>query len=220
MRASGACPACGAGPAVEIDQRGELARFAADDGHHQRQPEQTRPDERLGCAADPDPDRQRVLRRPRVDALAGERRPMPARPRHVRRVPDLQEQVQLLGEQRVVVREVQAEQREGLGEGAAPDDQVDATFGDQVQRGELLKDPHRVGGAEHGHRTAQPDPGGPRCRRAQDHRRRGVVVLLAVVFADAERVQPGGVGERDLLQQVFDALLCPDLASGLRVGHC
>ena len=53
-------PGLGAGPAVEVDQRGELARLAADDRHHQRQPEQAGPDERFGRAADPDPDRQRV----------------------------------------------------------------------------------------------------------------------------------------------------------------
>jgi hypothetical protein len=38
------------------------------------------------------------------------------------------------------------------------DDQVDPALGDQVERGELLEDPDRVGRAEHGHRAAQPDP--------------------------------------------------------------
>ena len=36
---------------------------AADDRHHQRQPEQPGPDERLGRPSDPDPDRQGVLQR-------------------------------------------------------------------------------------------------------------------------------------------------------------
>jgi len=80
------------------------------------------------------------------------------RPGDAGRVADLQQQVELLGEQRVVVGEIQAEQRKCLGERAAPDDQVDPTFGDEIEGGELLEDPHRIGGAEHRHRAAQPDP--------------------------------------------------------------
>ena len=207
-----------AGPAVEVDERREPARFAADDRDHQRQAEQAGPHERFRRAPDADPDRQRVLRRARVDALPGQGGAVPARPGDVHRVADLQQQVELLGEQRVVVVEVEPEQRERLGERSAPDDEVDASLGDQVERGELLEHPDRVGGAEHGHRAAQPDPRRARGRGTEDHRRRRVVVLRAVVLADPERVQARGVRERDLLQQVLDALLGPDHPLGRGIG--
>jgi hypothetical protein len=45
---------------------------------------------------------------------------MPAGPCHPFLAPDLQEQIELLGEQGVVVVEIVAEQREGLDERAAP----------------------------------------------------------------------------------------------------
>ena len=74
----GRVPGLRARPAVEVDQRRELAGLAADDRHHQRQAEQAGADEGLRRAADADPDRQRVLQRAGVDALPGQRRPVPA----------------------------------------------------------------------------------------------------------------------------------------------
>jgi hypothetical protein len=81
-------PGLGAGPAVEVDERRELPRLAADDRDHQRQPEKAGADERLRRPADAHPDRQRVLQRPRVDALAVQRRTVPARPGDVLGLPD------------------------------------------------------------------------------------------------------------------------------------
>src|SRR3712207_8083423 len=54
------------------------------------------------------------------------------------------------------------------GERAAPDDQVDAALGDQVEGGELLEDADRVGRAQHGDRAAQPDARGARGGGGQD----------------------------------------------------
>ena len=60
--------------AVELDQGAEPRRLAADDRHHERQPEGAGAYEGRGRAADPHPHRQGVLERSRVDALAGPRR--------------------------------------------------------------------------------------------------------------------------------------------------
>jgi hypothetical protein len=211
-------PGLGAGAAVEVDQRGELARLAADDRHHQRQSQQPCAHERLRRAADADPDRQRVLDRARVDALPDQGRPVPTRPGHLGPVADLQQQLELLAEQGVVVGEVEAEQREGLGEGPAADHEVDPPLRDEVQRRELLEDAHRVRRAQHRHRTAEPDALGAGGRRGEDDRRCGVVVLAAVVLADAEGVQPDSVRKRDLLQEVLHPLRRADHVAGGRVG--
>jgi hypothetical protein len=121
-------------------------------------------------------------------------------------LPDAQQQVELLLEQLVVVAQAEPEQREGLGERPAPDDEVDASLRDEVQRRELLEHPHGVGRAQHRDRAAQADPFGPRCGRREDHGRRRVVVLAAVVLTDAEGVEAHPVGERDLLEQVLHPL--------------
>jgi hypothetical protein len=144
---------------------------------------------------------------------------VPPGPRHLLRVPDLQQQVELLGEQRVVVGQGQAEQRERLGERPPADDQVDPAAGDEVEGGELLEHPHRVGGAEHVDRAAQPDARGAGRRGGQDDRRRRVVVLRPVVLADAEGVEAHLVGEGDLLEQVGHPLLGADHVTRRRIGH-
>ena len=53
---------------------------------------------------------------------------MPARPVDVLIVADLEQQVQLLGEQRVVILESVAEQRKGIDEGATADDHLGAAL--------------------------------------------------------------------------------------------
>ena len=59
-----------------------------------------------------------------------------------------EQQVELLGEQLVVVVEVVAEQREGLDERAAPGHDLGAPARQQIERRELLIDPHRIVGAD------------------------------------------------------------------------
>ncbi len=58
-----------------------------------------------------------------------------------------EQQLELLGEQLVVVVQLVAEQRERFDEGAAPGHDLGAAAGDQVEGGELLEDPHRIVGA-------------------------------------------------------------------------
>ena len=112
---------------VEIHERTEAPRLSTDDRDHEWQPEHARAGERLWRPADADPDRQRILQRPRVHALPGERWPVLSGPAHVLVLADLEEELELLGEERVVVVEVQAEQRKRFDERAASDHHLSTT---------------------------------------------------------------------------------------------
>jgi hypothetical protein len=188
-------PGLGPGTPVQVHERCELSRLAADDGHHQRQAQEACSDEGLRGAADAHPDGQRILHGARVDPLPHQRRPVTPRPGDLGAPPQAQQQVELLVEEFVVVGEVEAEQRKCFGERASADDELDAPTGDEVDRRELLEHAHRVGRREHRHRAAQPD-----LRRAgrggrEDHRRRRVVVLDPMVLTDAVGGEADPVGE-------------------------
>src|SRR5436190_3327181 len=99
------------GLAVTIDQRPEPVRLAADDCDHQRQPERAGANKGAWSAADTQPNRQRVLQWARVHSLPSEGRAVPARPVDMRIVADVQKQIELLSEKRIVVLELQAEER-------------------------------------------------------------------------------------------------------------
>ena len=130
--------------AVELHQRTEAARIPTNNCHHQRQSKQAGTRERLRGATNSEPDRQRILHGPRIDALAVQRWPEFAGPGDPLVGAQHQQEVQLLSEQRVVVLEVVAEQRERLDRGAATDDHLRSPFGDQVNGRELLEQAHRV----------------------------------------------------------------------------
>ena len=68
-----------------------------------------------------------------------------------------QQEIELFGEEVVVVFELEAEERERLDEGAASCDDLGAAVGDQVEGCEVLKDADRVGGAEYGDRRGEAD---------------------------------------------------------------
>jgi len=106
-------------PAVAIDQRPEAVWFAADNRDHQRQPERAGANERAGRAADTKPNRQRVLKRPRVNSLSGEWSAVLARPMDMRVLADVQKEIELLGKERIVVIEVEPEERKRFDERAA-----------------------------------------------------------------------------------------------------
>ena len=82
------------------------------------------------------------------------------------RLAKLQQQVELLGEQVIIVPPIQAEQRKGLGERTSADDDFSAAFRDQIKRRELLKDAYGVSGAQDSHRAREADLAwcGPRLR--------------------------------------------------------
>ena len=195
------------GAAVDLGDRGEALRHAADDRQREREAERAGADRRLRAAADRDPDRERVLHRAGVHGQVVDRRPVAAAPRHALGRADLQQQLELLGEELVVVVEVVAEEREGLDERAAPGHDLRAPVAQQVQGRELLEHADGVVRAQDAHRAGQPDvlraPGGG----AQDDGRSAHGEVRTVVLADGEDVEPEGVGELDLLDEVREALL-------------
>jgi len=77
-----------------------------------------RPSAPVRCA-DGDPDGQGMLHRPRHHELVGEWRAQATRPAHRSLLTDAQQQLELLGEQLVVVVEIEAEEGKGFDEGAA-----------------------------------------------------------------------------------------------------
>ena len=194
------------GAAVDLGERCEALGHAADDRERHRQAERSGARRRGRVAADRDPDRQRILERPRVDAGAVERRAMAPGPGDVLRLAQLQQQLELLDEELVVVGEVVAEERERLDERASARHDLGATAREQVERRELLEHAHRIVRAEHADGARQPDVlrALGHCREGDRRRRDGEV--RAVVLADAEDVEPDLVGERRLLDQVAQAL--------------
>ncbi len=102
--------------AVELRKRCKSRRLAADDRDRQRQAERAGAGDRLRRAARRDSNRQRLLPRARIDALANERRAMTAFPRDLRLGADLKQEIELLREQVVVIVELITEQRKGLDE--------------------------------------------------------------------------------------------------------
>src|SRR6267142_2329343 len=136
------------GPAVAIDQRPEAVRLAADDRDHQRQPEGAGANERAGRAADTKPNRQRLLQRTRVNSLPGKRSAMLARPVDMRVLADVQKQIELFGEKRIVVLEFQAEERKRFDERAAPDNHLRSPFRKKIERRKLLEHANGIGRAQ------------------------------------------------------------------------
>jgi hypothetical protein len=120
---------------------------------------------------------------------------------------DGQQQLELGGEQLVVVVQVVAEEREGLDERPAAGHDLGAAVAEQVERRELLKDADRVVGAQDRHGAGQADAFRAARGRAEDDRRRRDREVRPVMLSDAEDVEAELVGELDLLQQVGEALL-------------
>ena len=133
-----------------------------------------------------------------------ERRAQPSGPGDRLPLQQLGEQLELLLEQLLVVRQVVAEQRERLGERAAADDHFGAPVRDRVQRREPLEDAHRIVGAQHGDRRAEMNPRGPRGDRGQHDFRRGDREVRAMVLADAEEGEPDLIGEHAFLDDVAE----------------
>src|SRR5687768_6375602 len=174
---------------VQLEERSEAARLAADDRERQRQTETPCTLDRLGMPADRDPYRQRVLQGAGQHGLSVERRAMSPAPRDTHVVPDLKEQLELLLEERVVVLEVVAEERERLDERASPRHDLGPAAGEEVDGREVLEHADRVVGAEHRDRAREADPLGARRGRREDDRRSRHRELLAVVLPETENVE-------------------------------
>src|SRR4051794_23671538 len=182
----GGVPGLPARLSVEIDERAESPRLSADDRDHQRKSKRAGASERSWGPAHPQPDGQGVLQRPRVDALPRQGRPMLAGPVDVFVLTDLEKKVEVLGKQRVVVLELEAEQWEGLDERAAAGDDLRPALRQQIQRGEVLEYPHRVGRAEDRYGTGEAYSACARRCGSQNDGGSRVEVFRAMVFADSE----------------------------------
>jgi hypothetical protein len=144
--------------------------LAADDGYCEREAEHAGADEGRWSSAGAEADRQLGLKWARPDALAGERGTMLAFPLDAGLIAELEEEVELLGEELVVELGVVAEERIGLDEGAAADDDLGATVGDEVEGGEVLEDANGIVGAEHRDCGSQADLLGTRGSGGEQHR--------------------------------------------------
>ena len=193
----GECTATGSGrwpnsaqrAVVQLDEGREPRRVAADDRQHEREAVARGAHHRLRAAADADPGADAARLGLRVDVLVRQRRrgcvPCPGD----RLLGEqLREQVELLLEQPLVVGEVVAEQRERLGERAAPEDDLGPPAGDRVEGGEALEHPHRVVRAQHGDGGAQADALGAAGDRGQHDLGRRDGEVVAVVLPDPEEV--------------------------------
>jgi hypothetical protein len=94
---------------------------------------------------------------------------------------NLEQKIQLLGEERVIVAQVETKMRKGLYGRTSSCNDLSMPMGDQVQGGEFLKDSDGVGGAENGDRTCQPNVFGAGSGRTEDHRRSRIHGTLAKV---------------------------------------
>src|SRR5262249_44975548 len=106
----------------------------------------------------------------------------------------------------VVVLQVVTEEWVRLNEGASSDNDLGPTVRHKVEGGEVLKDAHRVVGAEHGDCAREANLFGTGSCSSQQHRGRAGDVLFAMVLADPEAVQAHAVGEFDLLHQLRDTV--------------
>ena len=172
--------------AIEVGERHEAGRRSADDRQRERQVVAGRPHHRLRTAADADPGRQPALFDRRVDTGDVERRARAALPLHRAVLEQGREKIELLLEQHVVVLQVEAEERERLGERAAAHDHLGAAVRDRVQRREALEDADRIVGAEHGDGRPQVNPRGARGDGGQQHLGCRDGEVGAVMFTDAE----------------------------------
>jgi hypothetical protein len=133
-------------------------------------------------------------------------------------VAELEEQVELLAERGVVVGEVDAEDVEGFGEGAAAGDDLGAAVAEQVEGGVVLVDPDRVQHREDGHAAGKPNPAGAGGGGGQHDGWGRDGEVEGVVLAEGEDVQAAPVGEGGVPDDLVDALLIRRRASGRRVG--
>ncbi len=207
------------GPPVQVDVRGEALRVAADDGEHERQAVARGAHHRLRRAADADPGGQAaglglgehvgVVQRGAGGAAPGDRL----------LVQQLHEQLELLLEQHVVVAQVVPEQREGLGERAAPEDHLGTAARDRVHGREALEDPDRVVRAQHRHTGGELDPRGTGGDPGQHGLRGGDRVFRAVVFAERDDVDAEFVGEHRLVDDLPDRGGVRDGQAGVVLRH-
>ncbi len=154
-----------------------------------------------------------------VNRLARQWRAMPAGPVNVQVLPNFKEQIEFFGKEGIVVAELESEEGISLGEGAAPGHDFRPALRNQIQRGKLLKHPHRIGGAQDGHRAGQADTLSSRGGGGQDDYGRRIEKFFPVMFADTESIEAHPVGQLDLFEQVLQSHDRVVPRSGDRIGQ-
>ena len=119
---------------------------------------------------------------------------MLARPVHVGMLTDVEQQVEILFEQRIVVFQVQPKQRKGFDERTAANHHLRPSLGNQIQCREVLKHAYRVRCAEYCDGAGEANPLRARRRRGEDDSWRRVQELLAVMLSDPEHIEAHLVG--------------------------
>src|SRR5829696_4665573 len=204
--------------AVEPGEGREVLGLTADDRDRQREAEHRGTNDRLRRSPDGDPDGQRSLERARVDSGVLERRAVLARPRDTLGIAHLKQQFELLGKQLVVIAQVVTEQRERLDERASACHDLRAAVRDEIERGEVLEDAHRVVGAQNRDRARQANGSRAGSGGRQHHSRRRDGVVGAMVLADAEDVEAELICQLDLLEEVVQPPCRVDLGADVGEG--
>jgi hypothetical protein len=101
---------------------------------------------------------------------------------------NLQQQLELLREERVVIVEIETEQRKRLDKRTSAGNDLSPALRDQIESCELLKDTDRIGGAQYGDGTGQADSFGHCSGSAEDDWRSRVKKLRPVMFSNTEDV--------------------------------
>ena len=143
---------------------------------------------------------------------------MPAAPDDLGLGPDGEEQVELLGEQLVVIFKVVAEQRKGLDERAAPGHDLRPAAREEIEGGELLIDADRIVRRQHRDRAREANAFGARGCRGKRHGRRRHRVVRPMMLAEAEHVEADPIGEFDLLHDIGEALVDIDRLARPRIA--
>ena len=133
-------------------------------------------------------------------------------------IDELHEQVEFFSEQRVVVIEVIAEQREAFDEGATASHDLGTAVRDTVERRELLEDADRVFRAQHGDGTGEADAAGARRTggKRNDGRRHGIIRTM--VLAHTEDIEADLVGKFHFRDQLAQALRVGATGGHIREG--
>ena len=131
---------------IEINEWAKALGLAANDGNCERKTECTGAGKGLGCSADSDPHRQRVLHRARIDALPCERGTVFSRPVNADVLANVKQEVELFRKELVVVVQVEAEKRIGFDKRAAAYGDFSTSLRDQSTVAKSWKT--RTGSAE------------------------------------------------------------------------
>src|ERR1700757_4179267 len=99
------------GLTVQVNELPKSFRLTTNDRDHQRQPKNSRANERSGCASNPKPDWQGILHGPGVDSLASQISSVLSRPVNFCVLSNLKEKLQFFRKKRIVIFQPQTKER-------------------------------------------------------------------------------------------------------------